>query len=230
MCSSDAINPDSLPWPVLKNLRSLRWEPPITPGEFNFYELLTLLGTDNPVILDIGTNDGGHTLEFLKLFKNVKIYAFEPDPRAQSYFRRNVQDDRVKLFDLAISSIDGETEFHMSNGFPSPDWEASLPRGWDRSSSIRNPKAHLDIWPWCTFDECIKVQTTTLDTWCDKEGVESIDLIWSRMDWMHVLMSVPCVRGQGQFGWCGNECPYSVVTDTIEMGRYWGSERTGMVD
>lgn len=176
---SDEVNSDSITWHVLKSLRSLRWEPPVTPGEFNFRELPTLLGKDNPIILDIGTNDGGHTREFLNLFKNPKIYAFEPDPRAQGYFRRNVQDDRVKLFELAISSIDGEIEFHMSDGFPSPDWEASLPGGWDRSGSIRNPKAHLDIWPWCTFDESIKVQTTTLDTWCEKEGVESIDLIWA---------------------------------------------------
>lgn len=179
MCCSDAVDPDLLSWQLLKSRRLLRWEPPIIPGEFNFYELPTLLGKDNPVILDIGSNDGGHTLGFLKLFKNPKVYAFEPDPRAQARFRRNVQDDRAKLFEIAISSVDGETKFHMSNGLPSPDWEETLPGGWDMSGSIRNPKGHLDMYPWCTFDKSIKVQTNTLDRWCDKEGVKAIDLIWA---------------------------------------------------
>ncbi len=47
------------------------------------------------------------------------------------------------------------------------------------SGSIRNPKGHLDMYPWCTFDKSFKVQTNTLDMWCDKEGVKAIDLIWA---------------------------------------------------
>ena len=80
---------------------------------------------------------------------------------------------------MAISSIDGETEFHMSNGLPSPDWEETLPGGWDMSGSIRTPKGHLEMYPWCTFEKSIKVRTNTLDMWCDKEGVKAIDLIWA---------------------------------------------------
>ncbi len=51
-------------------LRILTGDPLITPGEFDLKELPRLLGKDDPVILDIGCNDGSHTLEFLKLFKN----------------------------------------------------------------------------------------------------------------------------------------------------------------
>lgn len=164
---------------IKEAVRFLRREPPITSGEFNLTELPALLGKDNPIILDIGCNDGSHTRGFLKLFKNSKVYAFEPDPRAQDRFRYNVQDDRANLFSLAISDTNGEIDFHMSNGTPSPDWEEKLPKGWDLSGSIRNPKKHLDVHPWCTFDESIKVQSKTLDTWRDEQGIEVIDLIWA---------------------------------------------------
>jgi 2-O-methyltransferase len=156
--------------------RILKREP---PEEFDLNALPKLLGKDNPVILDIGCNDGSHTLEFLKLFKSSKVYAFEPDPRALENFRRNVKNERVKLFDFAISDADGTAEFHVSNGTPSPEWKELHPSGWDMSGSIRRPKEHLVIHPWVTFTESIVVKTKKLDTWCHEVGVKSIDFIWA---------------------------------------------------
>jgi tRNA G46 methylase TrmB len=63
---------------------------PITSGTFDLHELVTLLGKDDPVILEIGANDGGHTALFLELFPKAKIYAFEPDPRASEKFQRRL--------------------------------------------------------------------------------------------------------------------------------------------
>src|SRR3989344_6803761 len=39
-----------------------------------------LLGKEDPVILDIGANDGDDTVEFLQHFKKAKVYSFEPHP------------------------------------------------------------------------------------------------------------------------------------------------------
>jgi FkbM family methyltransferase len=142
-------------------------------------ELPALLNKQNPVILDIGCNDGRHTLMFLALFPAAKVYAFEPDPRARQRFRSLVTDSRAKLFDLAISSLDGTAEFFVSNGLPSEKRRAELPQGWDLSGSIKKPKDHLVVHPWCTFDERIQVNTTKLDTWCRDEGVDWIDFIWA---------------------------------------------------
>jgi FkbM family methyltransferase len=160
-------------------VRIARGEPPITPGDFDLAALPALLGKDDPVILEIGCNDGGHTRDFLTLFKRATIYAFEPDPRARARFTAAVQDPRVTLFDVAISDTDGEIDFHMSSGAPSADVAAQLPEGWDLSGSIRKPTGHLDMLPWCTFDQHIKVKTLTLDAWCRAAGVEAIDFIWA---------------------------------------------------
>src|ERR1041385_4800490 len=118
---------------IREGIRVLKREPPITVGEFDLKTLPGLLGKDDPVILDIGANDGSHTLAFLELFKHAKIYAFEPDPRALESFRHNVIDPRAELFAMAIADADGSAEFHLSDGHP-PSVEAELrPGGWDLS-------------------------------------------------------------------------------------------------
>ena len=141
-------------------------ELPVTPGELNRDALPALLGKDDPVILEVGCNDGLHTREFLRLFPHSTVYAFEPDPR-------------VRLFDIAVSDVDGEIDFHMSNGAPTAECAAVLPKGWDYSGSIRKPTGHLDVHPWCTFDQIIKVKTRTLDGWCQQHGVDHVDFIWA---------------------------------------------------
>lgn len=160
-------------------VRILKREPPVATGEFDLASLPGLLGKDDPVILDIGANDGSHTLEFLRLFKDSRVYAFEPDARALEGFRGKVNSARARLFDLAISDEDGTTEFHISDGLPSAEWGELRPQGWDLSGSIKKPKEHLVTHPWCTFKETINVKTKRLDTWCREEGIESIDLIWA---------------------------------------------------
>jgi hypothetical protein len=47
------------------------------------------------------------------------------------------------------------------------------------SGSIRKPKEHLDVYPWCKFESKIVVKTRTLDSWAREEGVGVIDLIWA---------------------------------------------------
>jgi FkbM family methyltransferase len=160
-------------------VRMTRGQAAIAPGEFDLETLPALLGKPDPIILEIGCNDGGQTRDFLRLFSDATVYAFEPDPRARARFTAAVQDPRVRLFHLAISDSNGEIDFHMSNGAPSPEVAAQLPGGWDLSGSIRRPTGHLDALPWCTFDQQLKVKTLTLDTWCRNEGIEAIDFIWA---------------------------------------------------
>ena len=160
-------------------MRIARRRPAIAPGEFDLATLPALLGKHDPIILEIGCNDGGQTRDFLRLFSNATIYAFEPDPRARARFRAAVQDPRVTLFDLAISDTNGEIDFHMSSGAPSAEVAAQLPDGWDLSGSIRRPTGHLESLPWCRFDHHIKVKTLTLDTWSRNEGIAAIDFIWA---------------------------------------------------
>jgi 2-O-methyltransferase len=141
-------------------------------------QIADLVGKPNPTILEIGCNDGTHTLWFLEIFADPVVFCFEPDPRACARFRRALGDRaNVQLSQLAISDIVGRIPFHQSGGR-----QRSLEDGgvaeWDMSGSIRKPKNHLIYHPTITFDSTIDVETTTLDKWCEQQGVDVIDFLW----------------------------------------------------
>lgn len=142
-------------------------------------DVVSAIGRPDPVILEIGCNDGTDTLAFLSLFPGAQICCFEPDPRAQERFRLRVRDVRTQLFPLAVGSSDGQATFYQSDGFPSDDAAQKLPQGWDLSGSIRRPKHHLQQHPWCTFTRQITVPLVRLDTWADAFGVKGIDFVWA---------------------------------------------------
>ncbi len=142
-------------------------------------DIVSAIGRPDPVILDVGCNDGSDTLAFLNLFPNAQIFCFEPDPRARARFRARVDDPRARLFSVALGAEDRVKHFYQSNGLPSPELSVKLPEGWDLSGSLRRPKNHLSVHPWCTFDREIFVSVRCLDTWADAYGIGDVDFIWA---------------------------------------------------
>lgn len=152
---------------------------PATAGALDPQELRRLIGRSDPVILDIGCNDGTHTAMFLDLFDRARVYSFEPDPRARRRYQTVVNDPRAQLFATAVGAVDGVTSFYPSDGAPAAEWAERMPEGWDCSGSIRKPKQHLEVHPWCRFGEEIEVEVTRLDSWAIKQGITGVDFIWA---------------------------------------------------
>ncbi|MDO9530342.1 MAG: FkbM family methyltransferase [Syntrophales bacterium] len=153
----------------------LKGEPPVTDSSITKDFIRQLGLTPNPTILDIGCNDGSTTLRFLEIFDSPKIFCFEPDPRAASRFKNKIGNRKeVSFYEYAISDRDGEETFYMSGGQGSK----IMPEGWDYSGSIRKPKNHLIVHPWCKFEKEIIVKTKRLDTWCKEQEIDRIDFIW----------------------------------------------------
>ncbi|MDD5261891.1 MAG: FkbM family methyltransferase [Methylacidiphilales bacterium] len=137
------------------------------------------VGREDPTILEIGCNDGTDTLRFLEMFKNPKIYCFEPDPRAIARFKAKVGErSNVHLYEMALSDRNGEATFYQSGGRKNVESAQAMPEGWDMSGSIRPPKEHLKVNPWVTFDRKISVRTSTLDSWLRTQGIATVDFIW----------------------------------------------------
>jgi 2-O-methyltransferase len=166
---------------ILQLICIVRREPTIIWGGITDNDVVELIGKQDPIILDIGSNDGTQTSWFLALFNDARVYSFEPDPRAHERYLAKVNDKRAVLFDLAIADRDGVTEFYVSSGVPPHEQKstAQATPDWDLSGSIRKPKKHLAYYPWCQFDKKIDVKTKTLDSWAQDEGVTVIDLIWA---------------------------------------------------
>ncbi|MFL5915685.1 MAG: FkbM family methyltransferase [Gaiellaceae bacterium] len=138
-------------------------------------EIHELVGRDDPLILEIGCNDGGDTLEFLAEFRGCRIHCFECDPRPIREFRSRVSDDRARLHEVAVADRAGRVALHMSGGT-----HENAHRGdWDLSSSLLEPTGHLSVYPWVTFERACDVAAVRLDDWAEKaipEGV--VDFVW----------------------------------------------------
>lgn len=148
-------------------------------GELNLASLPNLLAKQTPVILDIGTNNGGHTRAFFDLFPYGIVHSFEPDPRCITKFKANLASyPRAKLHEIAIGAFNGTAEFYASGG-QNLAVDYTMPEGWDMSGSLRKPKEHLTVNPGITFDNKYPVQVVTLDTWFKSSGLDQIDFIWA---------------------------------------------------
>ncbi len=140
-------------------------------------KIKTLLNyTSSPRLLEIGCNDGSDTQKILEEFcdfPNLRMYCFEPDPRAIPQFNARINDKRCKLFELALSNTCGSVDFHQSSG----TCEDSYKVDWDLSGSLNKPTGHLERHDWVKFNKKIKVKSLPLDALIS-DFVTRIDFIW----------------------------------------------------
>lgn len=162
----------------------LRWKARLAsllrPGAgIRVRDLARIVGADRPTILEIGANDGTHTLQFAACFRDPAIHCFEPEPRAIRRFRRNLRGvPNVHLVEAAAGAASGRVRFHRSDGQRHKRWRRPLPEGWDYSGSIRPPKRHLEVHPDVKFEEVIEVPMLSIDDWAREHPVERVDLVW----------------------------------------------------
>lgn len=153
--------------------------PVISEGWISKEMLTRCLATARPTILEIGANDGEHTLWFLELFERPRIHCFEPDPRALKRFRQRVgEEEAVTVSEIAIGESDGVAVFFQSDGVKGDGTVPEPEEGWDYSGSLRQPKRHLEVYPWVKFERTITVPARSLDSWCAEHQVRDVDLIW----------------------------------------------------
>jgi precorrin-6B methylase 2 len=60
---------------------------PISPGALSAAKIRLCVGKDDPIIVEVGANNGQTTVEILRAMPRATIYAFEPEPRAIAKFR-----------------------------------------------------------------------------------------------------------------------------------------------
>ena len=142
-----------------------------------------IIGTDAPIIVEVGAHYGEDTLRFLETFPRAKVYCFEPDPRNIKIFESYVKDDRVVLSHSALAATEGKAEFFQSyeelqdNRVPEKyDWidlEDYKQEQINSSGASSLKKGHKDILP-----NSIVVKTERFDNWHRISGVGTIDLLW----------------------------------------------------
>ena len=161
-------------------------------------ELGALFNTDKEVIIfEIGACEGEDTIKYARLFKKGKVYAFEPLADNIKIAHNNFTKYSVKnaeIFQKALSSQKGYAEFHVSQGQPDnieqSDWDYG-----NKSSSLLAPEKHLEYTDFISFDKSIKVETDTIISFCQQNGINSIDFIHMDVQGAELLV----LEGAGQF-------------------------------
>lgn len=132
----------------------------------------------SPLILDCGGHIGVSVLYFKKLYPNSQIICFEPDPKNQEYFKRNVEQNNLKeitLIPAALSDKNGTAGF-----FSSKNWSILNKSTWSWGNSLVKHPEVSDA-----THKVIKVQTVKLSSYINKpvemlkidiEGAETLVL------------------------------------------------------
>lgn len=157
----DRANYINLPLPIEKELKIL----------FQPNETLT--------IFEIGACEGEDSIKYARLFPNATLYAFEPLPNniklmEENYAKYGVTN--VFTYNQALSAQEGTAEFYVSEGRPEDAPESDWDYG-NKSSSLLPPDKHLETASFVKFNQKIKVNTTTIKSFCEANDIETVDFI-----------------------------------------------------
>ena len=137
-----------------------------------------LIQNDRPIILEIGMYDGEDAREMAQLMPESTIYGFECDPRSIALYKSFDNPKNIILNEVAIGAKTGLVDLFMSDSETRRHYTDQ--DSWSASSSLRQPKTHLDLFPEVDFKKSIKVECTTLDKWYEKTIPNTIiDFVWA---------------------------------------------------
>lgn len=136
----------------------------------------------NPIIIEAGCCDGTDTIKLAETWPEATIYAFEPIPALfEKALKRLKPYKNVQCIPFALSSKNGLIQMNVST------------RNGEvfGSSSILEPKEHLDMHPEIKFENKLFVAMMTLHLFCFEQGIANVDLLYLDMQGheMEVLKS-----------------------------------------
>lgn len=133
--------------------------------------------SDYPVIIDCGAFNGSDSVEFAKLIKTASIHSFEPVTELYlDLKKRTKRYKNIHTYNIALADKDGSMDFYVSNGASTA------------SSSLLEPKEHLNDHPDTVFTNKITVTTRALDSWAAENNIKKIDMLWLDMQGFELKM------------------------------------------
>lgn len=128
--------------------------------------ILNRLGSDAPIILDVGANKGDTAEHYRKLLPKSTVHCFEPFPETLSILSSRFEsDDHVLINPKAVSKEQGETSFFVNNAAATNSLLPSQEESQRFYPDQTKPK-----------DE-IKVPTIDLDTYALDNKIDHIDIL-----------------------------------------------------
>jgi FkbM family methyltransferase len=131
-------------------------------------------------ILDIGSWHLGQSVEFANIFPGANIEAFEPVPGSYKLCldRHKSLDaptkSRIRVHNLALADKDGIVPFFAVEPGANNKIDPGFSSMFKFSDGLKNSYYGDDK----LLQKEIKVKASTLDSWCKKNKVAAVDIMW----------------------------------------------------
>jgi FkbM family methyltransferase len=120
----------------------------------------------NPVIIEVGGYEGQNIAQVASFYPDGRIIVFEPNPRAFSVLKKNIQDFKfVTAVNAALNSYNGTAQLNVCHGIYRDDVS------FDKWSSLLED--HQNYFRGFT----VEVPCVVLDDWCKENQIDHIDLL-----------------------------------------------------
>jgi FkbM family methyltransferase len=137
-------------------------------GRNHIKDIQTILGNRVQIIFDVGANDGQTVRTFLPAFSCAAIYSFEPDPQTFERLAASVKDEpRVRAVNAALGRETGNATLFR---FKFDQTNSLLPKAEGAAQYLFDAEYMVNA-------GTVAVQITSIDEFCDKNGVEHVDLL-----------------------------------------------------
>lgn len=130
----------------------------------------------NPIIFDVGANDGDSIERFSSVFKSeeFKIYSFEPIPKLFQILKNKYDlKKNIKLFNLALDDKIIKSKFFSYEY----DKISSLIQTDENSKFHKSRQIAVKNSDYSNFTNEIEVQTSTIDNIADEQNIDKIDVL-----------------------------------------------------
>ena len=130
---------------------------------------------DVEIIFDIGSCHALESVEFAKRFNTAQVFTFEANPVSYEVCLENIKDySSITVINEAVNDYDGLCKFYpMDKDRTITTWED----GNQGASSLYKANGAYDhIEKYIQYE--IEIPCTRLDTFCRKNNINKIDIIW----------------------------------------------------
>ena len=147
----------------IRGLGLLNYEDSVVSGERHFLKTFLSL-RKNPIVLDVGANEGSYATSVLTVNRTARVFAFEPHPKTFERLARSLSKVKgITAINAACGSASGKLalyDYFESSG----SQHASLRQGVIEQIHKRSSSHHL-------------VDVIDLDTFAKEHNITSIDLL-----------------------------------------------------
>jgi FkbM family methyltransferase len=120
------------------------------------------------VVLDVGANRGQSAIDLRRVFADAVIHSFEPDPLQFAKINPEGRDTKLLKHNTAVGEEDGQIDLIL----------ATSSEGNSVLQFDENAPAVLGG-GWTVQKNSIRVPIMRIDTFCDRNGVDHIDILKS---------------------------------------------------